>query len=726
MKQADTGPVDDILDPRGRARLARTMALTRVALVWERMVPLLWPGFGALLLTFSLSLLEFWSIFPGWLHTLLLATASVLTLGLFARGLMRWRPVTEADVVTALDRQGGVLRPLGTIRDRLAAGAGDPAADALWQAHRRRMAAAVNALQAPAPDARMARRDPWAVRLAVIFVFVLAVAIGGRDAGPRLQAALSPGFGPSVPADETTVEAWVTPPAYTGRAPVFLTAFATTGAEPVEVPTGSRIVARYHGDGTPSLAIGTDETIFEPMGKGDHQIESAITAGDRIAISVDGQDLRSWPMVVLPDAVPLVSMVGKPEATLRGALSAQYTATDDYGVAGVSLRIVRPGRPDEILIELPAPSRAGDDATETMFRDLSAHPWAGQPVELVFEARDDAGQIGTSAPHAMTLPERRFNNPVARAVIEMRRKLLDQPEMTRDWVIRAIAAVQINPGRYRDDLVVHLTLSLARSQLIQDAGPASVAEVQDTLWKTALRLEDGNLSTAAERLREIQQRLMQALAEGAPDEEIQRLMDELQQAMDEYLVAMQEDAMKRMEDGEELDEFEQTETLDRQALQDMLDSAREMSQSGARDRARDMLSQLQDLLENLQMGQSSGRPQGEQEAERMVDELGRMMEQQQRLMDRTFERNQRARRPNSRLPSENNPFMAPNGNRPGRNADRQGGGEQQQPGDGELSGQQGDLRRQLGDLMRRLNDAMGGFPDEFGDAESAMRDAQRA
>ena len=57
------------------------------------------------------------------------------------------------------------------------------------------------------------------------------------------------------------------------------------------------------------------------------------------------------------------------------------------------------------------------------FQDLTAHPWAGLPVELRAVARDALGQIGASAPVAMTLPERKFDHPVARAIIEQRKRL---------------------------------------------------------------------------------------------------------------------------------------------------------------------------------------------------------------------------------------------------------------------------------------------------------------
>ncbi len=44
--------------------------------------------------------------------------------------------------------------------------------------------------------------------------------------------------------------------------------------------------------------------------------------------------------------------------------------------------------------------------------------------------------------------------------------------------------------------------------------------------------------------------------------------------------------------------------LERLDLQKMLDQARQMARTGARDAARDMLARLQDMLENLRAGQS--------------------------------------------------------------------------------------------------------------------------
>ena len=64
---------------------------------------------------------------------------------------------------------------------------------------------------------------------------------------------------------------------------------------------------------------------------------------------------------------------------------------------------------------------------------------------------------------------------------------------------------------------------------------ASRRSVVDLLWELALFIEDGSLSLAERKLRDLQQELQQALEQGAQDAELERLMEELQQAMDEFL-----------------------------------------------------------------------------------------------------------------------------------------------------------------------------------------------
>lgn len=735
MTNRPTERADAIVGRRAERQLRRKRRWTYVSLAYERLVPLLWPPFGLALLFVALSLLDVWSRIPGWAHLAAICLFALAILVLLGRAVRRFAVPSAAQVRDRLERSGGQHRPLTTIEDSLAIGRGDAATDWLWLAHRRRMAAQIDALNVPSPDPEMARRDPHALRLAVLMLLAFGLAVGLRDSGPRLQAALFPSFGPSAPADQTVLEAWVTPPSYTGMAPVFVSALGKDRKEPLPVPVGSRFLARFHGDAEPDLLLDGKRRPFERIGERDRQIEQVIRGGDQIAV-MDGDDtLAAWPIRIIPDEPPTVSLADEPRGTIRGALRLAYEARDDYALKSVVARIVRTdgkAKDKEIVLDLPLPGRQLTEAKDVQFRDLSAHPWAGLPVELTLEAQDAAGQTGLSKAVRMILPAREFKEPAARAVIELRQRLNEDPKGNRDWVTRAIKALQINPKLYHEDFAVHVMLSMIRTDLV-DRGdePETIQRSQQALWETALRIEEGNVSTAQERLRQVQKELMEALANGASEEEIQRLMDELQQAMDEYLRAMQQEAMRRLERGEELPNMDNAQTLERQNLEEMLDQARELSRSGARDQARQMLSQLQQMLENLQMGAQSGPSQAQQQAEQLLDRLGRMMEQQQRLRDETFSRRQRREQPGSQLPSEQSPFSLPGRNRFGRsqNMDQNEGtrgGNPGQPGDQDLAGQQGDLRRQLGELMRRLDEALGGFPQELGEAERSMRGAEGA
>jgi hypothetical protein len=149
-------------------------------------------------------------------------------------------------------------------------------------------------------------------------------------------------------------------------------------------------------------------------------------------------------------------------------------------------------------------------------------------------------------------------------------------------------------------------------------------------------------------------------------------------------------------------------------LQRMLDRARELARSGAQQQARELLSQLQDMLENLRAARPGDRQQrGTSEAEQMMRGLHDMMQKQQQLLDRSF----RAQRQLNSNPGRNNP---------GRNGDQPGDQGNSEMGDlGDTAGQQDELRRGLGEIMRHMGNA-GEIPDPLGRADRAMRDATGA
>lgn len=743
-------------EPRLRLRVAR------FALAWERLWPALWPAVGIAGTFLALALFGIPPLLGGWAHAALLAVFAIALAAALAMGLRRFRMPDEQAALRRLEHDNGLShRPLGTLRDELAGTSGDPATAALWRLHRERMRSQLRNLRVRAPHPRLLTRDPLALRALVgLLLFVAAVGAWG-DWRPRLAAALSPDLAGGGMHRVASLDIWLTPPEYTGLPPVFLRPPGTNGTPaeggaggageeasaeavpgPVQVPVGSTVLARITGGEHPVLVANDTRQDFEPVDGASYQAGARITGGTEIAVEQDGRSLGAWPIEVVPDLAPTIELDESAEAGERGALRIGYSALDDYGIVDVAAVIrletgdmengIRNGeqgigRPP-IALKLPLAKLRPTQVENTSFHDLTPHPWAGLPVTLRLSATDGAGQTGTTGDVRIVLPERRFSHPVARAIVEQRRQLTLRPRTGREDVARALGMLSARPGRYHEDIVVFLGLRTAMSRLYLDRTEQAVPAVQDLLWELALRVEDGELSIAERALRDAQQALMDALDREAEDEELQRLMDELQTAMDQFLDAMEEQIRQALERGEQppqIPPMTDARVMDRQDLQEMMDQMRRMAETGARDAAREMLSQLQQMMENMRAGTMAQMQQGQSQAGEMMRELQELTQRQQELLDQSFRESQ------GRMQGMQNQMPGMQGQSPNRQG--RPGGNDGQPGQMGQGGRQPDdaaaqeaLRRQLGDLMRRFGETMGDIPGPLGRAERAMRNAENA
>lgn len=728
-------PADDLLS--GRIRLARA------ALAWERLWVALWPAVALVGLFAVLALFDVLPALPTWLHALILAGFAV------GIGWSLWRaravfalPAIEAGRRRLEVASGMLHRPLFALRDRLAGGAEDPLARSLWQAHRERMRAALKSVRVGWPSPGLPARDPWALRAALVLLLLIG-ATTASDIPGRFVRALEPGSGiPPVPPG--ALDLWITPPAYTGLAPLLPRTASTDAAgeengpaaaapAPLSIPAGSALLAQVSGgQGVPYLFIDKKDTAFAAIDKGDAKdatgapawrVGTTLNAGGELVIKQGRTTLGAWPIKIIADQAPTIEFAKKPSVSQRGALRLEYKAHDDYGLASANATIRRPddapaGAPGQpINVPLTLPSQNSKDAAGSTYQDLTAHPWAGLPVVVQLHATDAAGQSGVSDQVTMTLPERQFRNPVARAIIGQRKTLVAKPD-DRVLVSHALTAIAGVPHQYSDDSVVFLALSTAAARLQRDQSADGTDAVQSLLWDTALRLEDGRLSTSARELRALQQKLQDALARNAPDDEIERLMQQLQQAINRYLQAMMENAQRHPEQLQPMNPNAMQ--MNRMDLQKLLDRARELARTGARDAARQLLSQLQDMLENLRAGRPMmGQQQGGSQGQQMMQSLQQLMQRQQQLLDKTFRQSQQGR---PGMPGMPMPGMQ---GQQGQQGQQQGQGQQgDQGGDG--AGEQEALRRQLGEMMRKFGEMTGNIPGALGRAERAMRDSGQA
>jgi len=729
--------------PLGRRRML--FALARAVLIWERLWPRLWLAVAIATLFVAMALSDSLPSLPAWLHVSILI-GFIGLFGLALRDVLRgdYR-IGDAETNHRIECDSGLdHRPLTALEDRIAAGSGDPDSETLWQAHLLRVSEAARNLRVWLPSPGMASRDPYGLRAVAVLLLVVAGAGAIGDVLPRLERALVPRFGVTG-GGQISLDVWITPPAYTGLAPMFLErpraendslAAVSPVLPPVRIPVGSVLLAQTgKSDSAPSIRLGERVIEFAVIGSsvdpGGYRAETIIEDADRnvtgLSVGIGADPVAHWPVQVIADTPPEVEFTGPPKQTGRAHLFLEFEARDDYAVAGVQVVIRHrdgltiPNGGDAIRIDLPAPGLGSDQVKGSTIQNLAAHPWAGLEVEVQLHALDARGQAGASDVFPMILPERTFNHPVARAIVEARKELNIPTPVVLDQVIRMLDDLASRPQHFFNDTVVFLALSFARGRLIYDPEMAAVASVQKLLWDTALRLEDGDFSIAERDLREIQERLAAAMREGASGEELERLMDELQQALDKYLSALAEH-MER-EGLTNAPPGSTPQMVEGGDLQQMIEQARELARTGAMDAARQMLSQLNQMLDNIREGMRMAQPSEEMsQARQLMDGLRGLTQRQQKLLDDSFRRVQEDAR--NQGPQTPGALQGPGSDQSAREGSERN--PNAKPGDGPGPGAGADqekLRRELGRLMLQMDQLLGSIPAPLGQAERSMRGA---
>jgi uncharacterized protein (TIGR02302 family) len=683
--------------PDGRLeRLERMIARARMALAWEALWPRLAPILTIAGAYVVLSWLGFWRLGGDWLR---LGTLGVLAVALLW-ALFRLARVSLPGRAQAMRRveltSGLPHRPAQGLTDRISRVADDMSARALWKAEQQRLYASLSALKAGAPRPALAERDPRGFRFAVPVLLALGFAVAWGEWATRLGEAFSPVS--VVPAAAAArIDAWIDPPTYTRQAPVFLS--RRTGEEaraPVTVPEGSKLTVRVVSRDAAQVTVESGASVValaptEESGPADSDeaIRSyeAVLARDSAIAVAHGDGATTYQVVVIGDQPPTIAR-GPLTVNRTGSFNLAFDVTDDYGVTEGSVTFVPVGpQPENARPLVQAPqlplridrSQARNGAARADGR-LEAHPYAGLEVTADAVARDAAGQEARPADDGqMTLPARPFYNPLARAVVEQRR-ILALDANSRGRVAHALDALTLAPERIEDS-GAYLGLRVGYHRLVNARDDDELREVLDYLWTMARAIEDGELSDAEERLQAAREALEQALEDGASEEEIARLMDELRQAMQEFLQSYMAEMQQRGLENMPMPSDQDMQALTDQDLQDLLDRIEDLAQLGDREAAQELLSQLQQMLDNLQMAQPGQMSPMDQEMMRQMDELAEIMRQQQQLMDDTFQLNQ--------------------GRRPG---------ERQQGQEGE---QQPLTQEELEELMRQLEEGQGQLAEQL-------------
>jgi uncharacterized protein (TIGR02302 family) len=670
------------------ARVERAIAAARIALAWERIWPNLWPATGIIGLLLAVGLFGLFDYFPWEIHTLVLLGAFGAAGHFVYENFKGFVPPSWEDGARRVERDSSLEhRPITEQRDRMAVGMGDAYAEALWRAHISSLLARIGRLRVALPSPKLQQRDPYYLRYVVLLLLIGGFLFAGAQWRTRLALTLTPDAGSGTAM--ANVDAWINPPAYTGLPPVYL---HPGQSQVISVPVGSELVVRVHQSSVSPQVVLSPSPEHTPTVTGsdnEYAANTFLRANERIFVRAGGRTLGNWQIRTIPDEPPHVAFSEPPSRTKQSAVKLAFTAADDYGVVSVRA-IIRPLRAKAkgtLSIDLPLDAQA-KTITQTAYRDLTESPFAGLAVSITLEATDGAGQTTASKPMNFTLPARVFTDPLARALVELRQNLSVDAPHAKPVAAATLNALTLAPGLFfADQDKLYLILRGTYWALKNAHDGKDIARVQDMLWQTAMALDNYGAASAAEQLRAIQQLLSQALAQGAPQDVIDTLMQRYQQALQQYLEAMAKNA--KPQNGATPPNAQ---VITQDDIDKLLKLIQKLEQSGSREAAAQMLAMLQSLLENMQMA-GGGSGAGDKDMSDAIQGLSDLMGRQRQLMDKTYRQSQ-------------------------------GAGDPKDGGARGLAQQQGKLRDDLNTLLGKLGKKAGPSGKSLGDAGKDMGNAQ--
>lgn len=656
-------------------RIDRLSRRARAYLVWERFAPVLAIGAAALILFVIGSVSGLWQrIGDPWR-----LIALIITLVFIARSLWAARAVqvpTASQARRRVESDSALEhRPLETVRDSLA---GTPNSDtSLWDEHTRRAATAAASASAPRLKPALAARDPYYLRYVLPACLGLSLMLGLGDSFERLRASLSPSWQSAVSGSDARYEAWIDPPDYTGRPPVYFKSKSR-----IEAPAGSELVTRVSGvKDAPRLYVqeGGKGRRISVTRLGPKSFEARTTLGDSAKARWRiGTTPKEWRVDIVPDTAPQIEFTEEPKASKRDKLEFKYSLLDDFGSQSLELemRLMDEDRPSELIsaeesierftVPLPGQSvRKAEDVLATL--DLTKHRWAGKRVTGRLIATDYLKQVGMSEPVVFIVPDRIFISPLAKAIIENRNLLLsvdgesyEAAEVSGDSaanidmidpisgqpitlvqdapdarIITAPAPVQRSallldaitdrPVSGFRDPVVFMGLKNVQSRLNHARSMDEISDAPEDLWLIAMRAEFGPLGNAKEAMIAAEAALRDGIARRARQREIDTLFQRYNEAVDRYMEFLMESAT--IAEGGEGGGGGGRNTDEIQALLDAIEEANRM---GDTEGARRALAQLAELLENMRIQLTQG---GEGEGGEPLDSDGLSDEVKEALED---------------------------------------------------------------------------------------------
>jgi hypothetical protein len=619
-----------------RARLQRVRRRALLVLWSERLATV---AIGPLAVLLGYALLVLAGLSGVWLQL-----GGLVALAAALIGGVRAVPRPDAsEVDRRIERDSG-LAPwnLAMIEDRLVAAPNSalPAATVqLFAAHRARLAREVATARVGAPVLDVFARDRYGLRALLLLGLVVVAALAGPQAGPRLARGFSP---PSLLGPRPKIQLWLTPPVWTGRAPMVLrpqshphgSGQAVSGEQVLAGSSLSLIVTGVgRGEAGPTVRFGGVKQNLAPLGGGSFRAQMPIERSGVLRVGSFWRHLLRLRVMVLAPSAPKVAFAGMPMQDRDGGEKIGWRIDSPYGVKSLVLRLL-PVRRDHQPVRLPAQIVALGARAAGVGRErvrLAASRYAGLMVRATLVATNQRDMVGVSPLVTFRLPAPVLHNATAAQIFLLRQHLALHPS-AQAVVAAGLARLASSPPE-RVTAATDLAMAAAATRFAH----GNVAHPFALLWRLVQQAEQGVGYRTAERLAASRAALERALrrdiAHGAVDQAaLQRLVQAVERASAAHLAAVA---------GAPSAQSAAAQARVNQAVEQQVQRIAREAQAGEKARAAADLRRLDRMLRGLQRARPMSAAQAAQaearaqEARAQARQLAQMTRAQSALLDQS-------------------------------------------------------------------------------------------
>ncbi len=552
---------------------------------------------------------------------------------------------SKNDIDRRLEKDSGIKhRPLEQLGDLQISGHSD-LSRSLWRQNKIRAFHTLKNIKFPKIRPIFAGRDIYALRFLTLLMVCLGLFLSGSNSWEKIRSGLMP-FHFQFSADQfKTASITIIPPKYTSLGETHITARPVDGVT-IKIPQGSMIKAKLTDGLThPKFHFDNTATPMNDLGHKSWNFESEIVEGDHIQITQWPRTVLTLPYEFIPDTPPQIGLSDEPKDIDNGKLSIPLEIQDDYGARKLYFTAeLEPGTQPPLYGKTYEDTRAIYSPPAVNIElpqqfDLAWHPWAGLPVVIHISVTDDLDQKADLPPIHISLPEKIFTDPVAKEIVELRKKMMSSHKTPLFLVAADLQKILDDPEKLKGNFAVTLAMQSAVSRLLYSTEDGKAQKIITQLWDIALTLEDGNLSQATQNLQTAQQNLRETLSStNATDEEIAAAIDQMRQAMAEYMMESFKEYQKQLaEQGHDIDiptEMLQN-MVEPKDLESFLNELMARAMAGDKNAAQDMLSQLDKFMNK--MGSMKDFQLSDKTKFQMkgISDLQRLIEQQEALLRQT-------------------------------------------------------------------------------------------